>query len=86
MTESQIRFLYKTRAVLYGSNISKGVKQILLGVLHQFQFFARVVFTTYIIRSLFVQYFISSCHCPSLCCLSSKPLLFIERHVHRTYI
>lgn len=34
MTESQIRFLYKTRAVLYGSNISKGVKQILLGVLH----------------------------------------------------
>lgn len=55
MTESQIRFLYKTRAVLYGSNISKGVKQILLGVLHtNFIFFARVVFTTYISRSLFV--------------------------------
>lgn len=56
MTESQIRFLYKTRAVLYGSNISKGVKQILLGVLHTnfIFFFARVVFTTYISRSLFV--------------------------------
>lgn len=42
MTESQIRFLYKTRAVLYGSNISKGVKQILLGVLHtNFIFFCK---------------------------------------------
>lgn len=30
-TKSQIRFLHTTRAVLYGSNIGKGVKRILRG-------------------------------------------------------